>query len=457
MARARRLGRRRDRPRALPREGADHGIAEERRLAYVAVTRARTDLLLTAHVWGSASTPRVTSRFLEEVRGAGLALAPGPWVDLPPVDGPAPENPRTADVAGVPWPRGRAARVGASGSRPRRRPCAPRRPRQPPDEAAAGSRWDDEVAPAARRARRPAPRRRRRRSSCRRTCRPPRSSPSPRTPRRSRAGCAARCRTPPALAARRGTAFHAWVEEHYARAAIVDVDALPGSADEDPDEADLATLREAFLASEWAGRTPVEVETSVETVLDGIAVRGRDRRGVRGARRRTARPGWVVVDWKTGAPATGARARARALQLAAYRLAWARLRGVDPGAGARGVLPRRDRRDPVAGPARTRRRSAESSVWPADVVGACGVVVLGIEPAGPFAALDLGQLRRRRPRRRRGPAAAPGGCAPPPGRGRCGGSRRRRSPRRRAPRRRAAAAGSRAPRPRRCPCGPGRP
>ncbi len=47
---------------------ADHGIAEERRLGYVALTRARTDLLLTAHVWGSASTPRVTSRFLEEVR-----------------------------------------------------------------------------------------------------------------------------------------------------------------------------------------------------------------------------------------------------------------------------------------------------------------------------------------------------------------------------------------------------
>ena len=52
-----------------------------------------------------------------------------------------------------------------------------------------------------------------------------------------------------------------------------------------------------------------------------------DRRGVRGGRRRR-RAGWVVVDWKTGAPASGARAAARALQLSAYRLAWARLRGV---------------------------------------------------------------------------------------------------------------------------------
>jgi len=39
-------------------------------------------------------------------------------------------------------------------------------------------------------------------------------------------------------------------------------------------------------------------------------------------------PGWVVVDWKTGVPPSGARAAARALQLAAYRLAWARVRGV---------------------------------------------------------------------------------------------------------------------------------
>jgi DNA helicase-2/ATP-dependent DNA helicase PcrA len=134
---------------------------------------------------------------------------------------------------------------------------------------------------------------------------------------------------PPALAARRGTAFHAWVEEHYARAAIVDVDELPGSADEDAGDTGLEELRAAFAASEWAGRTPLEVETSVETVVDGVAVRGR----IDAVFEDTGDDGeaiWTVVDWKTGPPATGARARARALQLAAYRLAWARVRGVDP-------------------------------------------------------------------------------------------------------------------------------
>ena len=39
-------------------------------------------------------------------------------------------------------------------------------------------------------------------------------------------------------------------------------------------------------------------------------------------------PSWFVVDWKTGAAPSGSRASARTLQLAAYRIAWARVRGV---------------------------------------------------------------------------------------------------------------------------------
>jgi DNA helicase-2/ATP-dependent DNA helicase PcrA len=35
--------------------------------------------------------------------------------------------------------------------------------------------------------------------------------------------------------------------------------------------------------------------------------------------------GWTVVDWKTGAQPTPAEERAVAIQLAAYRLAWAEL------------------------------------------------------------------------------------------------------------------------------------
>jgi DNA helicase II / ATP-dependent DNA helicase PcrA len=305
---------------------ADHGINEERRLAYVAVTRARKDLLLTAHVWGAASTPRVTSRFLDEVRDAGGAgLAPGPWVDMPPVDDPKPQNPRTAEAVSITWPthdhvdrRERlldpARQVASSAGDPVLA------------QAVSRGHWDDEVRMLL------DEQARRRSGGDVDVALPPHLSTSALV---ALAEDAERftldLRRPmpvaPAPATRRGTAFHAWVEEHYSRAAFVDLDELPGSADDHAGDSDLGALRAAFLASEWADRTPVEVETSVETVVDGIAVRGRID-AVFEEVAADGEPGWVVVDWKTGAPASGPRAAARALQLSAYRLAWARLRGV---------------------------------------------------------------------------------------------------------------------------------
>ena len=308
---------------------AAHGILEERRLAYVAFTRARHDLLLTSHVWGTAGTPRLTSRFLLEVRGSGLAQASGPWVDLPPID-PKPQNPRTAEQVDVAWP--------TQDHVPRRQGLLePARAiagavatlSQAPDGsgvAAPRGPWDEEVTMLL------AERAARGRGADVDVVLPAHLSTSALV---ALAEDSARFTldlrrpmpTPPALSARRGTAFHAWVEEHYARAAFVDIDELPGSADDGAVDDDLAALRASFSASEWADRTPVEVETSVETVLDGIAVRGRidavfEEVGDDG------QPSWVVVDWKTGAAPSGSRASARTLQLAAYRIAWARVRGV---------------------------------------------------------------------------------------------------------------------------------
>ena len=55
-------------------------------------------------------------------------------------------------------------------------------------------------------------------------------------------------------------------------------------------------MRSNFLESEWAERIPEEIELSIETVIDGIAVRGRiDAVFPRDD------GGWTVVDWKTGA------------------------------------------------------------------------------------------------------------------------------------------------------------
>jgi DNA helicase-2/ATP-dependent DNA helicase PcrA len=125
----------------------------------------------------------------------------------------------------------------------------------------------------------------------------------------------------------RGSAFHAWLERRFGAAALVDVDELPGAADDAAPDGELAALQRAYLASEWAERIPEAVEVAVETPVDGIVVRGRIDAVFR--IERADGPVWDVVDWKTGpAPADPGEARARAVQLAVYRLAWSRLQGV---------------------------------------------------------------------------------------------------------------------------------
>jgi DNA helicase-2/ATP-dependent DNA helicase PcrA len=128
---------------------------------------------------------------------------------------------------------------------------------------------------------------------------------------------------PPNPLARRGTAFHTWLEQRFGASRLFDLDELPGAADEGaaPD-ADLTRLQEAFLASRWADRVPHDVEVPFEAKIDGLSVRGRmdavfaDDDG-----------GWTVVDWKTGAVPDDDRLPALSVQLAAYRLAWAALTG----------------------------------------------------------------------------------------------------------------------------------
>ena len=69
--------------------------------------------------------------------------------------------------------------------------------------------------------------------------------------------------------------------------------------------------------------TPVAVEVPFGAVVAGVVIRGRmDAVFSRDS-------GFEVVDWKTGAaPTAPAEAAAVAVQLAAYRVAWARLAGV---------------------------------------------------------------------------------------------------------------------------------
>jgi DNA helicase II / ATP-dependent DNA helicase PcrA len=128
---------------------------------------------------------------------------------------------------------------------------------------------------------------------------------------------------PPNTYARRGTEFHGWLERRFGGQRLLEIDDLPGAADagEAGDDA-FAELCEAFEASEWGQRIPHEVEVPFSTEIDGITVRGR-----MDAVFADADGGWTVVDWKTGSVPDEARLRPLAVQLAAYRLAWAALSG----------------------------------------------------------------------------------------------------------------------------------
>jgi DNA helicase-2/ATP-dependent DNA helicase PcrA len=310
-------------------DGGRHAIAEERRLAYVAVTRARTDLLLSTHLWGQGKkTLSVPSRFLLEIRDAfpGIVSVAQWHPAPPPVDKngtlAAPQNPYLAEPIRAEWPHDPLGhRRAALGRLPDRlRDIVASRPA----EVVGDPRVDDLRLLLAEEAMQAV-----------------REEPAVEVPRHLSASAvvalardpeafALRLRRPmpepPALAARQGTAFHSWVEEHFSRAAIVDLFDLPGSADEGATvDRDLDRMRSNFLVGEWAERIPEEIELSIETVVDGIAIRGRiDAVFPRDD------GGWTVVDWKTGAQPAGQEAEVRAIQLATYALAFARLRGVDP-------------------------------------------------------------------------------------------------------------------------------
>ena len=124
-----------------------------------------------------------------------------------------------------------------------------------------------------------------------------------------------------------GTAFHEWVQRFYGAERLFDLDDLPGAVDGElarDDAEGLAELQAAFMASPWAARTPVDVEVPFDMAIGGKVVRGRIDAVFEDA------DGATVVDWKTGEPLDTPEARQHAaVQLAVYRLAWAALRDVD--------------------------------------------------------------------------------------------------------------------------------
>ncbi|TCW26810.1 ATP-dependent helicase [Dietzia cinnamea] len=297
-------------------------LDEDRRLFYVAVTRAEQTLLLSGSHWlGSATTPKGPSEFLKDVLDACGGEPPLGVIDHLVVT-PSPTNPATAGTVEATWPREAAPdRLAAARAVEAATPVDPEA--QAPPESGPARRWHLAAASLLADARRAAQRR-----------------DEVHLPRRLTAGeivamatdpaeFADRLRRPvpfrPDRFARRGTRFHAWLEHRYGATHLLDIDDLPGAGDQGAvdglSEADLTALQEAFEASRWARMTPEAVEVPFEVGLGGHLLRGRmDAVFADG-------DGWIVVDWKTGRVPAERDMPAVALQLAVYRYAWAQVVG----------------------------------------------------------------------------------------------------------------------------------
>jgi DNA helicase-2/ATP-dependent DNA helicase PcrA len=131
----------------------------------------------------------------------------------------------------------------------------------------------------------------------------------------------------PSSAADRGTTFHSWVETFYGRRTLIDTEMLSGAMDDEiySDE-QLQALKSAFESGPFVDRNPASLELPFALVLGGRTLRGRmDALFTGTLDDPSAKDRWLVVDWKTGKPGS-----ANDLQLSIYRQAAALTLGVNP-------------------------------------------------------------------------------------------------------------------------------
>jgi DNA helicase-2/ATP-dependent DNA helicase PcrA len=324
---------------AFKRDCQQVDLLEERRLVYVAVTRARSEVVLSGHWWGrTQERSRGPSLFLDETRqhlqSVGAISDDDPWSAEEPAGDEA--NPMVVGRAPVGFPG--ALDADLLGRR--------RRVAEVVTEAMSGNgspgagRGHDgvgisRVGPADRERLARLGELDRELDALLAEARAPRADEVPvRLPATVSATLLARLRDDPgsvardlvrpmprrpSAAARFGVRFHAWVERQAGQPALLDPNEIPGRGESDiDDDAELADLIERFRRGPYGERVPHAVEAPFQLVLAGQVVAGRID-----AVYRQPDGSYQVVDWKTG--------RGEApdpLQLAVYRLAWSELAGI---------------------------------------------------------------------------------------------------------------------------------
>ena len=313
-------------------------LDEERRLLYVAVTRAEDTLLLSGHHWGATEAkPRGPSDFLVEIkdvidRSAEAGTPCGVVEQWAPAPADGERNPMRDGVIERNWPAVATAAGRAAVDRGAAlvdKAMAGTELAAVPDVDGLGADVDALLAERARTRTRP------------RAVLPPQLSVSAlvdigRDPDGAAARLQRRLPARPDPHALLGTAFHDWVQRFFRAERLFDLEDLPGAVDGELGRADadrLAELQAAFALSPWSARTPLDVEVPFDMMIGDTVVRGRidavfaDPGG-----------GFTVVDWKTGDPPADQEVlENNAIQLGIYRLAWAATHGV-PASSVRAVF-----------------------------------------------------------------------------------------------------------------------
>lgn len=275
--------------------------AEENRLAYVALTRARDVLFASGHHWDAEGKPRGPSVYLTSIREVPAVLC-DPWSPQ------ASEHPSLRRRGDVDWPTPNEVYARVEPPEDTAQPLTLEESgvldRLDRDIAAVTEREYEQSLPVAA------------------VALPAVLSTSLLMRAAADPGGLARdlARPMPRVtgeAAARGIAFHEWVAASHEQLALIpDWDLAPDAARAEGDE--LAELIAGYRSTPYAAMTPVAVEAEISVRLGAMVVRG-----VIDAVFQHPDGTWEIVDWKTNRAQT-----ADPLQLSVYRLGWSQQMGV---------------------------------------------------------------------------------------------------------------------------------